>query len=552
MDIADNSLQTTTLDHHGLVAATCKDLNIAKRIDDILNQSNTERVVTPGESIVAMIINGLGFTNRRLYLVPQFFENKPVEQLIATGLKAADFTYDTLAYALDAVSNYGETELYGRISLDIAMEQNLMGSLYHIDTTSVSVEGEYKECNDNDSIVNITFGHSKDHRPDLKQFMLSLVMTGESKFPLWMEMLNGNSSDKTNFHETIATVRKFQSQLLPMNTERKWVADSALYSKTKLLKGNDFLWLTRVPETIKEAKNIVLKGDNSIDWIDAADGYRTCSCQSNYGGIQQRWVLVFSEKSFQRETKTLEAKINKQETKQTAELKKLTQKQFGCEEDALKALAEFNKKMPFFKVNASVVPVEKFNGKGRPKAGEKKVVIGYSLQATLERNEGAIDSERKTKGRFILATNDLDNTGYNDDQILAEYKSQQNVESGFRFLKDPWFMLDSVFLKKPSRVSALMMVMTLCLMVYNVAEFKLRQSLKENGEKLPNQKGKPISNPTLRWVFQLMEGITIVSFFGKDKQLPEKQVITNLNETRLRIIRLFGPSACLIYGLNKL
>ena len=57
---------------------------------------------------------------------------------------------------------------------------------------------------------------------------------------------------------------------------------------------------------------------------------------------------------------------------------------------------------------------------------------------------------------------------------------RQGVERGFRFLKDPWFMVDSVFLKSPRRIEALMMVMTLCLLVYNVAQYHLRDKLKAN------------------------------------------------------------------------
>jgi transposase len=134
--------------------------------------------------------------------------------------------------------------------------------------------------------------------------------------------------------------------------------------------------------------------------------------------------------------------------------------------------------------------------------------------------------------------------------MLRDYKSQQDVESGFRFLKDPWFMLDSVFLKKPRRVSALMMVMTLCLMVYNVAEHRMRKKLATNKETLPNQKGKPISNPTLRWVFQLMEGVSIVSLQNRGESGDPRRITVNLNETRKKIIYLFGPTACEIYGLE--
>jgi transposase len=94
-----------------------------------------------------------------------------------------------------------------------------------------------------------------------------------------------------------------------------------------------------------------------------------------------------------------------------------------------------------------------------------------------------------------------------------------------------------------------MMVMTLCLMVYNVAEYRLRKSLKTAKETLPNQKGKEIDNPTLRWIFQLMEGINIVRFFdGRDEQ-PVREIITNITNLRSKIIRLFGYTACEVYGL---
>lgn len=147
-----------------------------------------------------------------------------------------------------------------------------------------------------------------------------------------------------------------------------------------------------------------------------------------------------------------------------------------------------------------------------------------------------------------MATNDLDSEIYPDERMLSEYKDQQKVEQGFRFLKDPWFMLDSVFLKKPERVSALMMIMTLCLMVYNVAEYRLRESLKANEEALPNQKGKAVSNPTVRWVFQLMEGINIIRFLDA-KGLAERTMITNIDALRRKIIHQFGQTACEMYGL---
>jgi len=550
MEVGGEEIKTETIDHHGLIAATCKELKIAERIDSIIYKTDTGRVVTPGESVVAMIINGLGFTNRRLYLTSQFFENKPVEKLIAPGLKSEDITYDTLSTALDDIGRYGESKLYGQIALDIALENDFLGPLNHLDTTSISVEGEYNG-EEKPDVIKITHGHSKDHRPDLKQLMLSLVITGESSFPLWMEALDGNSSDKTNFHETISNIKAFHSQI-DFNNKSKLVADSALYTKDKLLKSTNYIWLTRVPEIISEAKNLVKKDTKNIEWKDRGNGYKTSGYTSYYGDIEQRRLLVYTEQGYQREIKTLEKRIVKLETKYGKELKKVEQKIYGCEVDAQKAITEIKKGKRYFKLDFEVNPIEKHKGKGRPKSGVKKEIVGYRMQVKMERDELTIETEKNKKGRFILATNDLDESTYPDDRMLKEYKEQQKVEGGFRFLKDPWFMLDSIFLKKPERVSSLMMVMTLCLMVYNVTEYRMREALKSNQDMIPNQKGKKVSNPTLRWVFQLMEGVCIVRFFDLEKNESTREIIANMNDVRLKIVRLFGETACEMYGLNDL
>jgi hypothetical protein len=79
---------------------------------------------------------------------------------------------------------------------------------------------------------------------------------------------------------------------------------------------------------------------------------------------------------------------------------------------------------------------------------------------------------------------------------------------------------------------------------------KGRFILATNEETLPNQKGKAISNPTLRWVFQLMEGISIVNLQGEGDSGGSRRIIANINDVRRKIIYLFGPSACEIYGLE--
>ena len=527
MEIAGEEIQTLSMDHHGLVAAVCKDLGIAEKINWRIGKADERRVVSTGKATVAMILNGLGFTNRRLYLTHQFFETKPTEILLDEPIKASDITDYTLGHALDEIAEYGTSKLFGEVAFEVAIENNLLGRLNHIDTTSLSVDGEYNTKTQGDegepSTIKITYGHSKDYRPDLKQLVLSLVVNGPSSMPLFMEPLSGNSSDKNSFHETIKKVEDFKKQI---NLEKnfKWVADSALYTPDKLLKHNDCLWLTRVPETIKEAKELVQKSECEIEWKELEKGYKIAQHVSHYGGIEQRWLLVYSEQAYAREQKTFEKNLEKKDDVLKKILWHLGNEIFDCEQDAESALNKIVIKNRLYVITSQVVEVKKYAKKGKPKSGEEKIVIGFKVESSFERNEEEINKMLNKKGRFILATNDLDKENYPDQLMLSEYKEQQNVEGGFRFIKDPWFMLDSIFLKSPKRIEALMMVMTLCLMVYNIAQYKLRNQLKEKNETLPNQLNKQIQNPTVRWIFQIMEGIGIVEFYTNKIYDPVKKV----------------------------
>ena len=544
--VSKGHIQTAALDHLGLVAAVCQDLKIVQRIDDRLH-CDCQRKVSPGMAVAAMILNGLGFTNRRLYLTNQFFESKAIERLLGPDLEAKDITDYTLGHTLDDIAEYGASKLFAEVAFGVAMDNNLLQDKNHLDTTSMLVHGAY-EVNDDPKTIEVASGFSKAHRPDLKQVVLSLVVNGPSSIPIWMDPLDGNSSDKVSFHETIKRVEDFRAQI-DVSGEFKWIADSALYTKDRLLKGNDYVWVTRVPEIITEAKNLVETTDEKISWVEREGGYKTAGYQSSYGGIDQRWLLVFSEQAYQRERKTLEKKLEREEKELQKALWHFGNQEFHCEQDAFKALEKIKKGSPLYTIEAQCVVVSKHASRGKPKKDAEKVVVGYKLDTKFKKNETKIADILNKKGRFILATNELDKERYKDDQILKEYKEQQNVEGGFRFLKDPWFMVDSIFLKLPKRIEALMMVMTLCLLVYNVGQYKLREQLKAHQTTLPNQLGKDVSNPTLKWIFQIMEGVDMVYFYNESLTHTVQEVVANLNKLRRKIIALFGKTAAWIYGI---
>jgi len=269
-----------------------------------------------------------------------------------------------------------------------------------------------------------------------------------------------------------------------------------LYTPEKLLQSK-YLWLTRVPENIKEAAELVHKADSEISWRRYNDDYKFAAFDSKHGGIDQRWLLVFSNAAYERERKTLAKQLNKKDIELEKALWHLGNQIFSCEKDARTALKSIIKKFKLYVIESSIEPLLKYDKAGKPKATDIKTLLGYKVNATFKRNSKLIEQLENSKGRFILANNDLDTGVYPDTAMLNEYKDQQGVEGGLRFIKDPWFMVDSVFLKSPKRIEALMMVMTLCLLVYNFAQYRLRESLKIHKDTLPNQLNKKVQKPYL-------------------------------------------------------
>jgi transposase len=535
-------ISTEVIDHHGLVAAVSRDLGISEKINRRIGSKDPRRKIQPGLAVIAMIINGLGFTNRRLYLTPQFFQSKAIEFLFDETVCADDFNDHALGKTLDEIADYGSSRLYGEIAFEIALEQGLLGSRAHLDTTSFSLHGAYED-NNPEQLIEVTHGYSKDHRPDLKQIMMSLTMTGPANLPIWMEPLSGNSSDKTSFHETISRVRRFQKELTACH-DFFWIADSALYSADKLLACPDVHWLSRVPENIKECAKLVSLLPQEVTWIKGGNGYEWSEVCNTYGGIRQHWLLVFSQQAYDREKKTLMKRIEKEKAAFSKACWHLSNQLFGCMKDAEKHVAQLHRQFRYHRIQYTVEPIEKYECRGRPNPLTPKVLQGYRVNHTILENEDAITSTLTKKGRFVLATNQLNQEELPSEKMLSQYKEQQSVEGGFRFLKDPWFMVDSFFVKTRRRIEALMMIMTLCLLVYNFSQYRVRKTLKDRCETVPNQLGKPIDNPTIKWLFQCMEGISII-------RAAAQAMITNLDDLRCKIITLFGATACQIYGIGE-
>ena len=114
--------------------------------------------------------------------------------------------------------------------------------------------------------------------------------------------------------------------------------------------------------------------------------------------------------------------------------------------------------------------------KGRPTKDTPIKEIGWKIQASVVPDPDKIKVRQQRKACFVIGTS-IPDKELTDQEVFAGYKGQSAVERGFRFLKEPVFFVSSLFVKKPSRIQGLLMVMTLALLVYSVAQRRMRNRL---------------------------------------------------------------------------
>jgi len=514
--MSSTDIQLQNLDHLGLVAGIIDEIGIVEIINERVGISPGE-IVTAGQVVKAILLNGLGFLSRALYLFTQFFEDKATEHLLGKGIRPEHLNDDKIGRVMDKLYLKGLSEIFLLITLAAVKKYGISIQSVHLDASSFSVHGQYKsEVNQIEIIpfvagkerrispktIKITQGYSRDKRPDLKQFILDLIVSGDGDVPLFLRVADGNEADKAVFGQI---AKEFSQQI---NFQSLIVSDSALYSQDNLVIMSGISWLCRVPFSIKQAKQLA----NTIASEDLIQsripGYSWWEVSSRYGGVDQRWLLVESQQRKAADLERLEKKIQQELTDAKKKLHQLSRREFETQQGALEITKEVSKKLKYHKlIELQVIPIHAAAQDGLREEKQKVEPPIYKIQAGLELDEKTITEEKNRPARFVLATNVLAKQQLISDEMLTKYKEQQAPERGFAFLKDSLFFADSVFLKSPERVETMAMLMGLCLLVYTLGQRQLRLQLQECRTGLKNQLGQLTDCPTLRSIFQGFQGI---------------------------------------------
>lgn len=524
------------IDHLGIVSGICDEINLVETIDTAIRQKSNVKI-SIGTRVKAMVLNAMGFTGRPLYLSHQFFQKKALDLLLGPEISPCDLNDDAIGRALDELYKAGPEFLYCLVAARAIKNYNIKIDKLHGDTTSISVQGEYNS-NKNEGLIR--FGYSKDRRNDLKQFILSSFATSDGGIPIFGSAVAGNTSDAKHFREVF---KKLKENMILDLDDAILICDAAAYSKETIGLLLSRPWIFRVPDTISDAKALKANTPNE-SFIKLKNGYAIFESASSYGNVQQRWILVRSEQAFDRAKKTITRNVNREIKDLETKIKKCKAKELENIELAEQAIAKLTIKMKYHTIKvAKVLSGENISIRG---GIEKQLVIGgikISIRQQIDKINRLIDA----KSKFIVATNILDNEKLPAENVLMEYKNQFKVEKGFRFLKNPLCMADSIYLKNENRIIALSMVMLITLLVYAIAERALRNALVERNVSVMNQVNKPIQNPTMRWVFQTMEDVIVLRYYENEKVITK---ITNLTDELVLIIELLGPQCMKRYLIH--
>lgn len=527
------NVATKKLDHLGIVAATIHDLGIIEAIDSRIPTSKQE-IISTGEATAAMIMNGLGFTSEPLYMTPQFYSDKAINQLFnRDGLKPEHFNARKLGEALDDLNGYGLESLFSELAVEACSKEGIDIKYNSLDTTSMSLEGEYDRDTD-EQHIKVVHGYSKDKRNDLKQIVHELLVSQDGGIPLAAKSWSGNASDVTIFRErSKQLITQFESS----EFSNILVADSKLYTEETITNLNALNFITRVPSNIKLVNIKIEEAVAADSWTELDPENKYSVFELTHYGIEQRWVVVYSTAANSRANKRLLKKMSTELSSLKSAIKEINRHKLQNINDVNKLLKKALKRIEFHDVEHNINSI---STKGNPDF--------YSVElVNVTANESKTKNYIDVNSCYIIGSNA--SAEVISEEIIAKYKAQnKSIENmAFRFIKSPDFFTSSLFVKSERRIESLLFIMTLSLLIYSIAQRKLRLMLEDKNETLPNQLNQPTQTPTMRWVFKMLNGINIVNLQFNELQ---KTVYEGIDKLKEKIITIFGPSARKIYGFH--
>jgi transposase len=504
-----------TVQHLPIISAYARKIGVVDVINALIP---TEMEIDAGTTILGMILDTL--TGRSpLYRLDEFFDHKDTELLLGKKIHPSKFSDYTVGRVLDKIYDYGAAKVFSEISMRALSGFNIDSRHISFDTTSVSVQGDYLSYSKDridEKVIKIVHGHSKDHRPDLKQFMVKMLCVDRT-IPVFGETDDGNRSDKTSNNEVLTSISEYMAENGIKKEGFIYIADSAMVTKKNLEKiGNEIQFISRLPATYKECSRLIKEAIAKDEWTPLGKLSNTAETKNRPAAVYKAWesqavlygktyraVVVHSSAHDKRRQKRIARELKEERIELSKKAKELSTQEFYCEADAEKAASELRQKRHvYFEPLTKLIEIPKYK-RGRPKKDGsralEKMMYGISIQ--LKETDAVTDLKNEV-GCFVLICNvPMDGSdGYSSYGILQAYKDQYGIEQNFGFMKNTP-IVNAIFLKKAERIEVLGLVLLLSLLVWRLLEYNMRRYANENDRDLPGWKKRRTKYPT---TFMLM------------------------------------------------
>jgi transposase len=539
-------IQAAEVHHWPIVRAYAERLGLRALINRL---APTERAFEPGLIVLGMLVDTLSGRSP-LYHLESFFEGQDTEVLLGERVAASVFNDDNVGATLDLLFETGTQTIYSEVAMAALRAFEVPTDEVHFDTTSVSVYGDYLYSEAEGSPLKITHGYSKDHRPDLKQFVFSLLCTG-GNIPIIGRCEDGNASDKTLNNTLLSTISQRLKRTGIQEQAFTYIADSALVTEGNLealAEGIGFI--TRLPATYGECERVIRAAVAANAWSELGRialspptknrpgaHYRLWDSEVTLYGKSYRAVVVHSSAHDQRRQKRLQRELKESEQCLQSELKSLRKQTFFCQADAEAAAAKARLSRTAYHTLEVQVEERPQYARGRPKNDGTRTVksVHYGLVVRVLEDRPALEQRRAQAGCFVLLTN-LATDGeraYSAAEVLQSYKQQHGIEQNFGFLKDD-AIVNAIFLKTPARIEALGLILLLALLIWRLIEQQMRQHLEMTHTTLPGWDDKPTQRPTAYMMTIKFKGLLIL------KRGDQRRPAHPLSQTRLAFLNALG------------
>jgi transposase len=525
MEALPPTIEVYPVHHLPIIKAYADQLGLVSLINHYVP---TEMEVDAGTIVLGLVLDTLSGRSP-LYRLEEFFVHQDTELLLGKTVPAHAFNDDTVGRVLDRLYDFGTMKLFTACAVRAAARFGLERRYVHFDTTSRSVWGEYEFAEEQDVPFRVTYGYSKEKRPDLKQFVLSTLCVDRA-VPIWGKPEDGNASDKTLNTTLLSEIAQLLGRYGVQPGAYIYIADAALVTEDNLAALENTWFITRLPATYSECGRVMAEAVARNHWEEVGmlaqtpptkrrpgTFYKVAESNVTLYGKSYRAVVVHSSSQDQRRQKALARKLQASYTTLEATVRAAAQQEYFCHADAEAAAAKLRAQpSPYHGVEVRVEERPKY-GPGRPSQKQPRVVkaLRYGVQATVHERTEVIARKVQETGCFVLLTNvpTEGEMAHSAGEVLRAYKEQHGVEQNFAFLKDP-VIVNSLFLKKPERIEALGLILLLALLLWRLIERTLRVHVETTGHPLPGWDKKETHKPTAFMMITKFAAVMVLTVGG--------------------------------------